>query len=84
VNIIVMTNVIGYIGLFLNLSSMAMKEVLYLRVLSLYIIYVIYGLLLHATPFIIGCAIAVGIHIYHIHKIFKSKKISTKIKYEIR
>ena len=48
------------------------------------IIYVIYGLLLHATPFIIGCAIAVGIHVYHIHKIFKSKKISTKLKYEIR
>ena len=46
-----MTNVIGYIGLFFNLSSMAMKEVLYLRVLSLCanIIYVIYGLLLHAT-----------------------------------
>ena len=80
-NIIIMTNVIGYIGLFLNLSSMAMKEVLYLRVLSLCanIIYVIYGLLLHATPFIIGCAIAVGIHVYHIHKIFKSKKISTKL-----
>ena len=59
--------------MFLNLSSMAMKEVLYLRVLSLCanIIYVIYGLLLHATPFIIGCAIAVGIHVYHIHKMAK-------------
>lgn len=77
-----MTNIIGYMGLLLNLSSMAMKEVLYLRVLSLLanIIYVIYGLLLHAAPFIIGCTIAVGIHVYHIHRIFKSRKISTKLK----
>ena len=31
------------------------------------------------TPLIIGCTIAVRIHVYHIHKIFKSQKISTKL-----
>lgn len=68
-------------GLLLNLSSMAMKEVLYLRILSLCanIIYIIYGLLLQATPFIIGCTIAVGIHVYHISKIFKSKRKPSKL-----
>lgn len=75
-----MANMLGYMGLLLNLSSMAMKEVLYLRILSLCanMIYMLYGLLLQATPFIIGCTIAVGIHIYHIHKILKLKRQSSQ------
>ena len=63
-----MINLIGYSGLILNLSSMAMKDVMLLRILSLIAngIYIIYGILLAAPPFIIGCSIAVLIHAYHL------------------
>lgn len=66
-----MTDIIGYIGLILNLSSMAMKNVRYLRwlALSANAVYIIYGLLLNALPLILGCSVAVCIHAYHIHKL---------------
>lgn len=70
------TDVIGYLGLVLNLSSMAMKNLMSLRVLAVCanVVYVLYGVLLHAMPFIIGCAIAIGIHAYHIYKLKKNGK----------
>lgn len=64
-------HLIGYVGLILNLTSMAMKDVLHLRWFSLVanVVYIIYGILLSSPPFIIGCSIAVIIHSYHIFKI---------------
>ncbi len=66
-----MTHFLGYSALVLNLISMSMKNVLYLRIFSMVAnaIYVIYGILLDAPPFVIGCSIAVCIHLYHIHRI---------------
>jgi hypothetical protein len=76
-----MIDIVGYLGLVLNLLSMTMKEVLYLRILALLAntIYIIYGLLLQAVPFIIGCTVAVAIHAYYIHKTIH-KRGSDKIK----
>ena len=68
-----MIDILGYIGVVLSLSAMAMKKIMHLRVLSLLanVIYMVYALLLSAYPILIGCGIAVGIHIYHIHKLRK-------------
>lgn len=77
-----MIHIIGYLALGINLLSMTMKKILLLRVLSLTanLIYISYGILLNAPPFIIGCGIAVLIHGYHIIKIQKSKKtVSNKV-----
>jgi len=70
-------HIIGYIALGLNLTSMTMKNILYLRVLSLIanFLYLIYGVLLNAPPLIIGCTIAMFIHSYFIYKIKKEKKV---------
>ena len=72
-----MTNALGYLGLILNLTSMAMKDVLYLRFLSLVAnaIYFVYGLLIGATPVIIGSFIAVILHSVNIYKIKQTKHI---------
>ena len=66
-----MTHFIGYSALVLNLTSMAMKSVVRLRLLSLVAnaVYIVYGILLQAPPFIIGCSIAVLIHAYHLRKL---------------
>lgn len=70
-----MVDIIGYSALTLNLFSMTMKKVLHLRILAISAnsIYIIYGLFLHAMPFIIGCTIAVIIHAYHVYKLFMDK-----------
>ncbi|RNC80034.1 MAG: hypothetical protein ED557_12960 [Balneola sp.] len=70
-----MIHLIGYGALVLNLTSMAMKNIFLLRTLSLTAnaVYIIYGLLLNAPPFIIGCSVAVVIHTYHLSKL-RSKK----------
>lgn len=71
-----MTHFIGYSALALNLFSMTRKNMVYLRALSLMAngIYVVYGILLNAPPFIIGCSIAVGIHGYQLYMIYQKKK----------
>ncbi len=68
-----MIHIIGYSALIVNLISMAMNRVLYLRILSLIanLIYIIYGVLLDAPPFIIGCSIAVLIHLTQVIRILK-------------
>ena len=68
-----MIDLVGYSALLLNLGSMAMRDLLRLRVLSAIAntIYIVYGLLIDAPPFIIGCSIAVCIHLYHLRKITK-------------
>lgn len=70
-----MIHIIGYTALLLNTISMTMKNVLYLRVLSLIsnLIYIVYGILLGVPPMIIGCAMAIVIHTYRIYKLHKEK-----------
>jgi len=72
-----MIHLVGYSALSLNLLSMTMKNILYLRFLSLIAnaIYLVYGILLNAPPFIIGCGIAIIIHSFHIFRLIKFKKI---------
>ena len=71
-----MTHIIGYSALILNLISMAMKNVVHLRLFSLIAnsVYILYGILLNAPPFIIGCSIAVLIHAYHLFKLLPGRK----------
>ncbi|MEO1031848.1 MAG: hypothetical protein AAFX55_10615 [Bacteroidota bacterium] len=73
-----MIHLIGYAALGLNLASMAMKSVFHLRALSLManLIYLVYGIVLNAPPFIVGCGVAVIIHAFHIVRLRRSKLIS--------
>ncbi len=59
---------IGYIGLLLNLYSMYAKGEYKLRLFSVIanIIYIIYGILISAIPIVIGCIIAVILHLYRL------------------
>ncbi|WP_219007370.1 hypothetical protein [Aquimarina litoralis] len=54
-----------------------MKNIFLLRLLSLIAnsIYMIYGLLLNAPPFIIGCGIAIIIQGFHLLKLKQSQKV---------
>ncbi|MEO1257646.1 MAG: hypothetical protein AAFZ15_02580 [Bacteroidota bacterium] len=72
-----MIHLLGYGALVLNLTSMAMKDVIRLRLFSLIAnaIYILYGILLNAPPFIIGCSIAVLIHGYHLWQLFSKRKV---------
>jgi len=72
-----MIHLVGYFALTLNLISMGMKDVLNLRLLSLLAnsIYLVYGILLDAPPFIIGCGIVIIIHIHHILKLKQKKAV---------
>lgn len=68
---------IGYAGLVINLYSMSTKGEYKLRLISLIanIIYILYGILINASPIIVGCTIAVFLHGYHIRRL-KIKKNS--------
>ena len=76
-----MIDLLGYGALVLNLISMSMKKVLHLRIFSLLanIIYFIYGIMINALPFIVGCGIATMIHIYHIFLIKKSNQQTSQL-----
>jgi hypothetical protein len=73
-----MTNALGFLALTLNLSAMTMKDILYLRVLSLVAntIYIIYGLLLGAAPIVAGSFVAVVIHGVTIYRLKHPKQIT--------
>jgi hypothetical protein len=73
-----MTNALGFLALTLNLSAMTMKDILYLRVLSLVAnaIYIIYGLLLGAAPIVAGSFVAVVIHSVTIYRLKRPKQIT--------
>ena len=75
-----MIHLIGYSALVINLTSMAMKNMVYLRWCSLIAnaVYILYGVLLNAPPLIIGCSIAVLIHAYHLRTILSIKKTNKK------
>ena len=72
-----MIHLLGYSALTLNLFSMTRKDILYLRWLSLLAngIYIVYGILLSAPPFIIGCSIAVLIHAYHLYNLHRQRRM---------
>lgn len=78
-----MIDAVGYSALVLNLLSMAMKNVFYLRSFSALAngIYVLYGIFLGALPLIIGCSIAVIIHLYHLSRL-KSQNTTNNTKNE--
>lgn len=73
-----MINALGFLALTLNLTSMAMKDMLYLRALSLLAnaIYVIYGLLIGAAPIVTGSFVAVVIHSVSIYRLKRSRQIT--------
>ena len=64
-------DVIGYSALVINLYSMSTKGEYKLRIISTIanFIYIIYGILINAFPIIIGCSIAVTLHIYRINRL---------------
>jgi hypothetical protein len=77
-----MTNILGFLALILNLTSMTMKDILYLRCLSLVAntIYIIYGALIGAAPIITGSLVAVIIHAVSIYKLKHTKQIISSTK----
>jgi hypothetical protein len=72
-----MTNALGFLALTLNLTSMTMKDILYLRGLSLIAnaLYIIYGLLIGAAPIITGSFVVVVIHSVSIYRLKHPKQI---------
>ncbi|MEM6724362.1 MAG: hypothetical protein AAF598_10015 [Bacteroidota bacterium] len=61
-------DMIGYLGLVLNLYSMSLKSAFRLRLFSAIAngIYIIYGCLIAAYPVVIGSSIAVLLHVYRL------------------
>ena len=61
-------DIIGYTGLGLNLYSMYTNGEFKLRLFSTIanFINIVYGLLIDAMPIVIGCTVAVFLHIYRI------------------
>ena len=68
---LIISNIIGYSALAINLYSMSVKGEYKLRLISAIanFIYIIYGILIAAFPIIIGCSIAVMLHIYRLKRL---------------
>ncbi len=62
---------IGYVALAINLYSMSVKGEYKLRLISLIanVLFVVYGVLISATPIVIGCTTAICLHGYHINRL---------------
>lgn len=62
---------VGYGALAINLYSMSTKGEYKLRLISLIANagYILYGILIGATPIIVGCTIAVFLHGYHLRRL---------------
>lgn len=69
---------IGYVALVINLYSMSTKGEYKLRLVSLIanIFYIFYGILISATPVIVGCIIAVMLHAYHLRRLLIKNAIN--------
>jgi len=67
----VLIDSIGYVALVINLYSMSTKGEYKLRLISLIanMGYILYGVLISATPIIVGCTIAVFLHGFHIRRL---------------
>ncbi len=61
---------VGYIALMLNLYSMSSKGESRLRIISVLanLIYVGYGIMIGAVPIILGCTVAVILHVYRLSR----------------
>ena len=61
----------GYLALIINLYSMSTRGEYKLRLISLVanMLYIMYGILINATPVIVGCTVAVFLHTYHIRRL---------------
>ena len=70
------SHLLGLIALCLSLLAMSMKNILILRIFSAVanFVYIIYGALLGAPALIIGGAIVIVIHAYHIRKLVRKNK----------
>ena len=70
-----MINALGFLALSLNLTSMTMKNMMYLRVMSLSAnsLYIVYGILIQSLPIMTGSLIAVVIHAVSIFKMKQRK-----------
>lgn len=79
-----MTNALGFLALTLNLTSMAMKDLLTLRSLSLVAnsIYIVYGFLISSPPIITGSFVAVVIHAVSIYRLKHPRQITPVKKME--
>lgn len=68
--IINLADCIGYIALILNLYSMSSKGEYRLRIISALanLIYVGYGIMISAVPIILGCSVAVVLHVYRLSR----------------
>ena len=66
-----MFDLVGYLALGLNLYSMYSKGEYRLRLFSAIanFAYVVYGVLINAFPIILGCSIAVILHVYRLYKL---------------
>ncbi len=71
-----MIHLLGLLALSFSLLAMSMRNILVLRIFSgiANFIYIIYGLFLGSPPLIIGGAIVVIIHGYHIRKLIQNEK----------
>ena len=67
---------LGYIALFMSLFSMTMTDIKRLRWLHLFasVFYLVYGLAIEAIPIMLGGAIFMILHIYHLRRIYFSGK----------
>ena len=61
-------DLVGYAGLVLNLYSMYTKGEYKLRLFSAIAngIYIVYGILIAAMPTVIGCFVAIILHLYRL------------------
>ena len=73
-------DIIGYAGLGLNLYSMYAKGEFKLRVFSVFanLVYIVYGLLIQAFPIVIGCSIAVVLHVYRLKSLTTNAYVEDK------
>ena len=74
-----MIHCVGLAALGFTLVAMSMKNILILRILSAIanFIYIIYGFLLASPPLMIGGAIVIVIHGYHIHRLIQTNRTDT-------
>lgn len=73
-----MIHLLGLAALGFSLLAMSMRNILTLRILSAVanFLYVIYGFFLGAPPLMIGGAIVIVIHGYHIRKLLQNNKLN--------
>lgn len=66
---IMASDIVGYTALVLNLYSMSAKGERRLRIISAVAnaIYIVYGSMISALPIIIGCSVAVCLHLYRLY-----------------